>query len=61
MNSKLSDQPIAFFVGIDWADKKHDECVVDRNGNSRSSILWKLDQGCGDAAGIDLPRYPQQC
>lgn len=39
MNSKLADEPFAFFVGIDWADQKHDVCVVDPDGKANHEII----------------------
>ena len=31
MKEQVSDQPV-FFIGIDWADEKHDCYIIDRNG-----------------------------
>ncbi len=33
--SKQLNQEIAFYVGIDWADQKHDCYIIDRDGNAR--------------------------
>ena len=32
-------QEYACFVGIDWADQKHDVCVVDSNGKSSHEVI----------------------
>ncbi|MCA9190727.1 MAG: transposase [Planctomycetales bacterium] len=32
-------QPFAFFVGIDWANEKHDISVVDSEGRSSSCTI----------------------
>ena len=36
MRNQQEQQP-ALFVGIDWADQKHDCYVIDRDGNG---FLW---------------------
>lgn len=38
-NSQQLNQPPALFIGIDWADQKHDCYVIDRQGNGSHQQL----------------------